>query len=193
MISKLSKFALITLVATLTTCSEFETNTEFVVEPYVTNAEYFLDRIESGESSGVAFQVKPTHRKACKSMYIEIGKQNAEGFWETTNTLYPGKDSRDNFGQTVINDQIHFAEVDGEGQFSVLALGCEPYGDTLKVTKGLIATFNIDFGKLNYIGEVALMTTGIASRRFADIKFADRSEFALTQIQSQLPALERHF
>lgn len=181
------------IIGGIAACSDSKTSDAPIVKPYVTNAEYVLERIESGESSGVAFQVKPTHRKACKSMYIEIGRQNSEGFWETTNTLFPGKDNRDNFGQTVINDQIHFAEVDGEGQFAVLALGCEPYGDTLKITKGLIATFDVNFGELNYIGEIALITTGIASRRFSAIEVADRSEFALTQIQSQRPALEKHF
>ena len=173
----------------LAACSNTE---DAIVEaPYVTNAEYVLDRIDLDAKSGVAFQVKPIRTTACKHMYIEIGQQDANGQWRRTNAMYPGKDNRNDFGQKDLKDQIHFAEVDNVGEYGVIALGCEPYNGQMSAVRSLLATFEVEPGKLNYIGEIALIPTG--SRGFSTVEVADRTDFALEQIQLQLPALESYF
>jgi len=183
--------ALLALPLAVIGCSEVAPEPK--VEAYVTNAEYVLERLEVAKTSGVAFQVKPIRNTACKYMYLEIGKKSAEGSWETTNTDYPGKDNRNNFGETVLEDQIHFMEVDGFGEFGVLALGCAPYGEELQVIRAFLASFKVEYGKLNYIGEIALVPAGQGGGKFAHIKVEDRSEFGLNQIQSKLPALGAYF
>lgn len=179
------------LMSGMAACSDTPQKT--IEKPYVTNAEYVLERIESAKTSAVAFQVKPVRKTACKYMYVEIGKQNADGKWARTNILYPGKDTRNNFGQNDLKDQVHFAEVDGVGKFGVLALGCEPYGGQLQAIRGLLATFDVEYGKLNYIGELALVPLKGSAERFSNIEVADRQTFAQEQIQLQLPALEPYF
>ncbi|MDB2437191.1 hypothetical protein N9W89_00625 [Hellea sp.] len=159
-------------------------------KPYVTNAAYVLDAMKNNKTSAVAFQVKPIRTTACESMYIEFGQQNSEGQWDVTNAVFPGKNSLDNFGQDKLMDQIHFVEVDGQGEFGVLAFGCKPYGQELKTYRGLQATFTVDYGRLNYIGELALIPEG---REFSTVEVANRTEFAKKQIQAQLPDLEPFF
>lgn len=162
-------------------------------DTYVTNAEYVLERIEQDSAATIAFQVNPVRKTACEYMYLEIGKKSENGQWATSNRLHPGKDARNKFGQNDLKDQVHFAEVNGEGEYGVLALGCKPYGRELNAIRGLIATFDVEPGKLNYIGEVALAPVVMNRREFSKVEIADRTEFALEQIQTQLPALATHF
>lgn len=191
MISRCLKFPLVALICAATACSQSETKP--VADAYVTNAEYVLERLELAKSSGVAFQVKPIRKTACKHMYIEIGKQNAEGRWESTNVAYPGKDNRNSFGQTDLKDQVHFVEVDGVGEYGVVALGCEPYGGNMQVVRNLLSTFKVEPGKLNYIGEIALVPVGSEARGFFTAEVMDRSDFAMGQIQLQLPEMDTYF
>lgn len=179
------------LICGIAACSENGQKTK--KNNYVTNAEFVLERIEEADASAVAFQVKPVRQTACEHMYIEFGKQNAEGQWSRTNYLNPGKDKRNNFGQVSLANQIHFAELDGGGEYGVLAIGCKPYNDELMIVPGLRTTFEVKPGKLNYIGEIALLPVGGRNSNFFKVEIADRTNFALEQIQSQLPELETHF
>ena len=126
-------------------------------------------------------------------MYLEIGRQNSDGRWETTNAVFPGKDLRNNFGERDLENQVHFLEVDGTGEFGVLALGCAPYNGELQAIRGLLAKFDVEYGKLNYIGELAFVPAGPQFRNLAKSEVADRSEFARGQIQAKLPALAAYF
>jgi hypothetical protein len=181
-------FLPIPLLFTLACSQQVEPPPE--VEAYVTNAEYVLGAINTNKTSAVAFQVKPIRTTACEHMYIEFGQKNAEGQWEATNVAFPGKDRRNNFGQDKLSDQIHFVEVDGEGEFGIIAFGCKPYGGDLKTYSGLMAEFNVDYGRLNYIGEVALLPAG---DDFATVYVVNRSKFAKEQIKLQVPELGLFF
>lgn len=172
-------------------CSQSGDNQEISKPPaYVTNAEYVLQSLNSKEITAIAFQVKPVRSTACEHMYIEFGKKNAQGEWLTTNILYPGKNSREAFGAEKLNNQIHFAEVDGAGEYGVIAFGCKPYGRELKTHKGLMAEFKVDHGKLNYIGEVTLLPAGT---NFATVYVVNRSKFAREKIEAQMPELKPYF
>ncbi|WP_026941921.1 hypothetical protein [Hellea balneolensis] len=184
----LKLFLLISLLL-IAACSE-KVEAPPEVTAYITNAEYVLDAIKTNKTSAVAFQVKPIRSTACEHMYIEFGQKNAEGQWGTTNVAFPGKDRRNNFGQDKLSDQIHFVEVDGEGEFGIVALGCKPYGKDMKTYRGLMAEFKVDYGRLNYIGEIALLPAGTD---FATVYLVNRSEFAKEQIRVELVELEPFF
>jgi len=186
----LKRLLFISLLGIAACSQQVETIPEPVVKPYVTNAEYILDAIATNKTSGVAFQVKPIRSSACEHMYLEFGQKNAEGQWSVTNAVFPGKNVLDNFGQDKLEDQIHFSEVNGVGEFGVIALGCKPYGREMRTYKGLFATFEVDYGRLNYIGEISLIPRG---NNFSAVEVADRTEFATEQIQARLPALNQYF
>ncbi len=189
--SKFASSLTLCLVSFFSACSEPSPKAEISKPPaYVTNAEHVLTSLNSNKASAVAFQVKPVRSTACEHMYIEFGKKDAQGGWSLTNVMYPGKDVRDNFGQDELNDQIHFAEIDGPGEFGIIAFGCKPYGQDLKTYKGLMAEFKVDHGKLNYVGEVTLLPAGAD---FSTVYVVNRSKFARDQIAVQLPELEPYF
>jgi len=192
MASKILTFACATFISGIAACSDLgEANK---TPDYVTNAEYVLERIEVGNSTAIAFQVKPPNPAACEHMFMRIGKKDAAGEWQTTNEVFPGKDKRDNFGQYQLSNQIHFAEVDNDGEFGVIALGCKAPGKQLIAIQGLQATFEITPDKLNYIGEIALVSIGsVHNQSFFLVNVTDRTDFARQQLETQLPALDVHF
>jgi len=190
MVLKPLKLALLLLAIGATACSESEPKSN--AEAYVTNAEKVLQRLNSEYATAIAFQVKPPNAASCKHMYIEFGSMGADGKWASTIALNPGKDKRDNFGQYQLSNEIHFSEIDAEGDFGVLALGCKPHNKPPIMIKSLIATFDVMPGKLNYIGELALVPAGKQPTSFYSVKVADRSDFALDQIRAQLPELESY-
>jgi len=188
---RLLKPILLTSLLGIAACSQqVETAPEPVVKPYVTNAEYVLEAIAKNKTSAVAFQVKPIRSSACEYMYLELGQKNAEEQWEVTNAVFPGKNALDNFGQDKLEDQIHFAEVDGVGEFGVIALGCKPYGRDMRAFRGLFGTFQVDYGRVNYIGEITLIPQG---KDYSTVEMSDRSIFAKAQIETQLPELGEFF
>lgn len=185
---KLSVFFTIIVLFCLPACSESVEKKEIAKAPvYVTNAQHVLNSLKDNKSSAVAFQVKPVRSTACEHMYIELGKKNAQGEWSLTNVMFPGKDVRDNFGQDELANQTHFAEVDGEGDYGVIGLGCKPYGREVKIYKGLFATFKVMENRLNYIGEIALIPTG---SDFATVYIVNGTDFTKDQIRVQMPELE---
>ena len=186
------KILFVYFLGILVACSD-STQVKDVEQPkpaFVTNAEYALESIELKKASIIAFHVKPKTSAACKHMYIEFGQKNADGNWDTTNIMYPGKDPRNNFGQQNIQNQIHFAEVDGVGEYGIVALGCKPYGEELKIYRELLAKFEVESGRLNYIGEAVLLPV---RTDFATVHVVNRAEFAKEQIREQLPKLEQAF
>lgn len=188
---KLSFFFTIIVLFCLPACSESVEKKEIAKAPvYVTNAQHVLNSLKNNKSSAVAFQVKPVRSTACEHMYIELGKKNAQGEWSLTNVMFPGKDVRDNFGQDELANQTHFAEVDGEGDYGVIGLGCKPYGREVKIYKGLFATFKVMENRLNYIGEIALIPTG---SDFATVYIVNGTDFTEKQIRLQMPELEPFF
>lgn len=188
MTSKLFKFTILLCIGLATACTDSSPETK--TDTFVTNAEYALRALDNESATVVAFQVKPIRQTACEYMHIELGGLNTAGQWVVTRALTPGKDERNNFGQYNLENQIHFSDVDGVGQFGVLGLGCKPSNEDIKITRGLMATFEVEQGKLNYIGELALTPVGTG---FVKYDVTDRSDYALKQIQEQLPALEIYF
>ncbi|MEP3890478.1 MAG: hypothetical protein ABJN69_08410 [Hellea sp.] len=191
MVSKFHLFFIIPLFGFLSGCSDMGSQKNSPKPKHVTNAEHVLKGLEVSKTSAVVFQVKPIRTTACEYMYIEFGQQDSEGEWiYRTHSISPGRDARESFGQQNLKDQLHFAEFETSGEFGVLALGCKPYGKDLMTTRKLLATFDVDDGKLNYIGEIALIPK---SYRFFDVEVDQRTDFALEQIKAQMPELEAYF
>lgn len=157
---------------------------------YVTNAEHILKVLTVDKSTAVSFFMRPVRSTACEYMFVEIGRKAENGQYETTNVLYPGRDRRDNFGQDQLENQLQFLEVDKPGEYGITAWGCKPYNLDMEGTVGLIATFDVAYGKLNYIGELGYSE---GAQNIMIFEVGDRTEFALSQIRAQLPELEPYF
>lgn len=159
-------------------------------KPYVTNAEHVLKVLTFDKSTAVSFFIKPVRTTACEYMFVEIGRQGEDGRFETTNVLFPGRSKRENFGQDQLRNQLQFFEVSKPGTYGITGWGCKPYNLDMQGTRGLIATFTVDYGKLNYIGELAYTEETQDSVIF---EVGDRADFALEQIRALQPQLEPFF
>lgn len=186
-------FLIIFAISFVLGCSDLKTESAAPKPVHVTNAEQALRGLVTDGTSAVVFHVKPIRSTACEYMYIEFGQQSSDGEWDyRTHSISPGQDDRETFGQQDLKDQLHFAEVLKPGEYGVLALGCKPYGaDRMKrIKRGFSGTFNIEKGKLNYIGELSLIPRGYAS---FDVDVENRSGFASGQIGLRMPGLSTFF
>jgi len=174
-------------------CSDSDKSKTPAKPNHVTNAELALKSLEAGRAPAIVFHVKPIRSSACEYMYVEFGQQSDDGVWDyRTHSVSPGQDNRENFGQQNLKDQLHFAEVSQPGEYGVLKLGCKPYGAdrVQEFSRGLQGTFNVEAGKLNYIGELALVPKGYAS---FEALIENRSAYAVEQIEAKLPSLSQFF
>ena len=186
-------FAVVCAISALISCSDNDKNKTSVKPVHVTNAELALKNLEAGEASAVVFHVKPIRSTACEYMYVEFGQQSADSAWDyRTHSISPGQDNRENFGQQSLEDQLHFAAFFQPGEYGILKLGCKPYGAerVRDYSRGLQGTFTVEAGKLNYIGELALVPKGYAS---FEALIENRSDFAVEQIEARLPGLSKFF
>ncbi len=185
--------AMICALSALVGCSDNDKRNTPAKPVHVTNAELALKSLAAGGAPAIVFHVKPIRSTACEYMYVEFGQQSADGEWDyRTHSISPGQDNRENFGQQSLKDQLHFAEFSQPGEYGILKLGCRPYGAdrVLEYSRGLQGTFNVEAGKLNYIGELALVPKGYAS---FEASIENRSDFAIEQIESRLPGLSKFF
>jgi len=180
-----SMLAAMTLFS-ISACSDAPKQTARQAEPVrATNAEFVLDEMEISGATGVAFHVKPVRNAACEHMYVEISLKDENGKWDVTHALYPGKEARENFGQTPLADQIQFSTINAPGPYAVTALGCKPYGQDMWVFRGVLATFRTEAGKLNYAGEIGYDKK---DKTFVSVTVADRSDFAKDLVTERMPA-----
>ena len=182
-------------LAFLSACAGEEQVAEIQAAPKLTAEQEILRVITEDKASAMAFSITPVSRFECQTISVDVlQKDKSDGFWIPVETVKAIFDVKNPAQRTAIKDQILYVPLEKPGTYAISNISCKPFvEDDQNQTvswKSTIGTFNVEYGRLNYVGTIAQHQLSGAVFIY---EVADESDRIRELISSKNPDLAQYF